>query len=284
MLTEPFAQRALVAALLVGLTCGVLGCYVVLRNMALIGDALSHAVLPGVVVGFWLAGYSVMAFFLGAVGAGLITAWLITLLQRNVSTKPDAVIGIVFTTMFAAGVMGLTALTRKAGVHLDLKDFLFGNVLGVSNDDLLLTGLVAAFTVFSLGLLHRFLLASTLDDTHARISGIATRALHYFLMLVLSFAVVASLQAVGVILVVAMLILPASTALLLTDRFPRMLVLAGVLGMASSGTGLFLALVLDTTPGPAMTLTAAAFYALAVLFSPKQGLLVRPRKAAVAAS
>ncbi|MEL7161223.1 MAG: metal ABC transporter permease, partial [Bacteroidota bacterium] len=142
ILQEVWALRAIVASSMVGLMCGVLGCFIVLRNMSLVGDALAHAILPGVVVAYMLVGYSTLAFFSGAVVAGLITAFGITWIQQSVKTKNDAAVGIVFTSMFSLGVILISRISRQDGVHLDLKDFLFGYALGVSDTDLLLTGLV----------------------------------------------------------------------------------------------------------------------------------------------
>ena len=141
-LEQPYFQRALLAAVMAGIACALLGCFMVLRNMALIGDALSHAILPGVVVGFMIAGHSLLAFFVGSVGAGLLAAVLIAWLQNRGGARNDAAIGIVFSAMFALGVIGISTLTRREGVHLDMKDFLFGNVLGIGRDDLILAGLV----------------------------------------------------------------------------------------------------------------------------------------------
>lgn len=270
---ELYAQRALMASALTGITCGLLGCFILLRNMSMIGDALSHAVLPGIVVGFMIAGYSLFAFFLGSVLAGFITTLLITLVQRNVYSKPDAVIGIVFTAMFALGVMLISWLSRERGVHIDMQDFLFGNVLAISNDDLLLTGLIGLFVILCLVAFYRFFLLTTFEPNMATIQGISTRTMHYFLMLLLSFVVVASLQSVGVILVVSMLIIPASTAYLLTDKLKLMLFLSAVFGLVATVGGLFVAVVVNTTPGPAMTLLSALLYALVALFSPRRGLL-----------
>ena len=270
-----YAQRALLASTLVGITCGVLGCFIVLRNMSLIGDALSHAILPGVVAGFMIAGHNVFAFFVGSVVAGLIAAILITWLQRNARTKEDAAIGIVFSAMFALGIIGISAVTRQEGVHLDMKDFLFGNVLGIGDQDLWLTGLITFFTLVCVTAFYRFFFVTTFQSVIARTSGINANLMHYFLMLLLSFAIVASLQSVGVILVVAMLIIPASTAYLLTGRLKTMLFIAAAVGVISSVSGLILAIIFETTPGPAMTLVGAFQYALAVLFAPKKGLVIQ---------
>jgi len=267
-------QRALIASILVGTMCGVLGCFIVLRNMSLIGDALSHAVLPGVVVGFIIAGTSALGIFLGAVAAGLISAIIMTWIQQNVKTKNDAAIGIVFTAMFSIGVMAISKVSRD-GAHLDLDHFLFGNVLGLSDPDLYLTGFIAAFVLISVVIFYRYLFATTFQPVIAETMGISVKSIHYFLMLLLSFAVVASLQAVGVILVVAMLITPASTALLLSTRLKWVLTIASLVGILSAVTGLVLAVYFNTTPGPAMVLMATVFYLLAVFFAPQKGLLFR---------
>ena len=138
ILQESWAMRALIASTMVGITCGILGAFIVLRNMSLIGDALSHSILPGVVIAFVILGYNTFGFFIGSVIAGLLSAVAITWIQQNIKTKNDAVIGIVFTAMFSIGVIGISSISRT-GVHLDLKDFLFGNVLGVGNEDLYMT-------------------------------------------------------------------------------------------------------------------------------------------------
>lgn len=273
--SEPWALRALLASSMVGLMCGVLGCFIVLRNMAMIGDALAHAILPGVVVAFLLGLGTTLGFFGGAVIAGLITAVAITWIQRNMKTKNDAAIGIVFTAMFSLGVIGISSISRIPGVHLDLKDFLFGNVLGVGNEDLWLTAAITVYVLVCVALFFRYLFLTTFQPVIAETMGISTSAIHYFLMLLLSFAVVASLQTVGVILVVAMLITPASTALLLTDRLERVLILAALFGLLSAVGGLSLAILLEMPPGPAMAVTATILYLTAALFSPKRGLVFR---------
>lgn len=275
ILSEVWAIRAIVASSMVGLMCGVLGCFIVLRNMSLVGDALAHAILPGVVIAFLLVGYSALAFFAGAVVAGLVTAFLITLIQQRVKTKNDAAVGIVFTSMFSLGVILISRIARNDGVHLDLKDFLFGYALGVSDTDLMLTGLVMLYVLLSVAVFYRYLFSSTFQDVVAQTMGIPVKLLHYFLMLLLSFAVVASLQTVGVILVVAMLITPAATALLLSQRLGRVLFIAGFIGMLSAIFGMVVAVWLNTPPGPAMALVATLFYVLTVIFAPRRGLVAK---------
>lgn len=278
---EPYIIRALVASSMVGLMCGILGCFIVLRNMSLVGDALAHAILPGVVVAFMLFGYSTLGFFTGAAVAGLLTAALITLIQQKVKTKNDAAVGIVFTSMFSLGVIMISRISKNDGVHLDLKDFLFGNSLGVSNEDLMMTALVTVYVLVSVAVFYRYLFAATFQEIVAQTMGISVKMLHYFLMLLLSFAVVASLKTVGVILVVAMLITPAATALLLSKRLEQVLIIAGFIGLLSAILGMGVAVLLDTPPGPAMALVATLIYVLTVIFSPQKGLVAKARRRSV---
>lgn len=272
---EAWAIRALLASSMVGLMCGVLGSFIVLRNMALIGDALAHAILPGVVVAFLIVGHSTLGFFVGSVVAGLIAAVGITWVQQNVKTKNDAAIGIVFTAMFALGVIGISKISRRPGVHLDLVDFLFGNVLGVSNEDLYLTLGVMIYVFLSVIIFYRQLFVATFQPVIAETMGISVKTIHYFLMLLLSFAVVASLRTVGLILVVAMLITPAATALLLSNRLHKVVILSGIIGFLSAVLGLVIAIAQDLAPGPTMAVVATIIYLIAAFFSPQKGLVFK---------
>jgi len=275
LFTEEWAIRALIASSIVGITCGLLGSFIVLRNMALIGDALAHAILPGVVFAFYIVGLSTLSIFIGSVIAGLITAIVITWIQGNVNTKNDAAIGIVFTTMFAIGVVGISAINRSPGVHLDLKDFLFGTIMGINNEDIYLLIGIGIYVVISVAVFYRYLFVSTFQPVIAETMGISVRLIHYFLMLLLSFVIVASLRAVGIILVVAMLITPASTALLLSDKLNKVVMISALIGFGSAVTGMFLAIQFNTTPGPMMAIMAASFYILAVFLSPQKGLIFK---------
>ena len=271
-LQQPYFQRALAAAVMAGIACALLGCFMVLRNMALIGDALSHAILPGVVVGFMIAGHSLLAFFVGSVGAGLLAAVLIAWLQNRGGARNDAAIGIVFSAMFALGVIGISTLTRREGVHLDMKDFLFGNVLGIGSDDLILAGLVLIFDFLCVWIFLPYFFASAFQAEVAQTMGIPTRTLHYFTVWMLSLTVVASLQSVGVILVVSMLIVPASTALIISHKLRNVLLAAMGLGALSAALGLFASVLWNTAPGPAITLTATLIYLLVLVGHPQRGL------------
>ena len=279
IISAEWALRALLASSMVGIMCGVIGAFIVLRNMSLIGDALAHAILPGIVVAFVLIGYSTIGFFIGSVVAGLVAAAGITWIQHNVKTKNDAAIGIVFTSMFSLGVMGISYISNRpgGGVHLDLKDFLFGTVLGISNEDIILTAVTLIYTLLSVIIFYRHLFITTFQPVIAETMGISVKFIHYFLMLLLSFAVVSSLRSVGVILVVAMLITPASTALLLSNKLKNVIFLSGLFGLLAAILGLILAIILNTTPGPAMCIVATLIYFLAAVFAPEKGILSKYR-------
>ncbi len=261
-------------SVLVGIACGVLGCFVVLRRMALIGDALSHAVLPGVVIAFMLTGSSgIGGLFLGALLAGLVTAGLIKLVGQYSRTKEDSAIGIVFTSLFAVGIILISSLSR--GTHFDLKCFLFGDPLAVGPDDLLMMTIVAPLVLLTVFALYHRLKIASFDPVVAATMGISVGAIHYLLMGLLSATVVAGLKTTGVILVVAMVITPASAAYQLSNRLWTMLILAGVFGAVSAAAGMSVAFITNSPTGPAMVLVATIIFALAMTLSPSHGLLFR---------
>ncbi|MFZ1703433.1 MAG: iron chelate uptake ABC transporter family permease subunit [Saprospiraceae bacterium] len=270
---SPWAIRALIASTLVGLTCGVLGVFIVLRNMSLLGDALSHSVLPGIVISFLLFGYNSLGFFVGAIAAGLLSTTLITWIQQNAKTRNDAAIGIVFTVMFSLGIMGISWLNNRENVHLDLKDFLFGNVLSVTAADLTMAVIVCVYSIGTIILFYRYFFATTFQPIVAQVMGISVTATHYLLMFLLSFAVVSAMRTVGVILVVAMLITPASTALLYFNQLKKVVVFSGLIGIISALTGFVLAVFLDSNPGPMMVIVAGLIYGVSVFIAPEKGLL-----------
>ena len=269
--------RALIASIMVGGLCGLLGCFIVLRNMSLIGDALSHAILPGIVVAFVIFGYSTVAFFSGSVVAGLFAALLITWMQRNVRVKNDAAIGIIFTFMFSLGIIGISWLSHHQGVHLDLKDFLFGNILAVDQTDVWMTLSMVVVVTLVLIIYYRDLFVTSFQSDLANTLGIHTDFIHYLMMTLLSLSVVASLRSVGVILVVAMLITPASAALLISDRLPKVLATSAILGMISAMTGLLLSIAYDFPPGPSMAVVTTLIYLMIMLFAPQRGIVSRWR-------
>ncbi len=232
-----FIQRALVASITIGISCGLIGTYIMLRRMSLIGDALAHAVLPGVVVSFMVAGKSEIGLFLGAVISGILTVLLIGFVNRNSKIKEDTSIGIIFTGAFALGILLVSQLKQ---VHIDLSSYLFGDVLGVSSGDITLSLIIMGIIVICIILFYKQLLLSSFDPTMAMTIGISTTFIHYMLMTLLSMSIVAGLQSVGVILIIAMLITPPATAYLLSDSLKKILVLSALFGVLSSVIGLYL--------------------------------------------
>ena len=267
-----YLQQALVAAILVGIICGVIGCFIILRGMALMGDAISHAVLPGVVIAYMLGA----SFFIGATITGVLTALAIGYVSQNSRIKDDSAIGIMFTAAFALGIVLITGLR---GTGVDLWHILFGNVLAVSRGDLHVTLGIGVFVLLMILLFYRPLLLSTFDPVMAKATGIPVKMIHYLLMLLLSLVTVASLKTVGIVLVVAMLITPGATAYLLTDRLPVMLSLSAIIGVLSAVIGMFYSVVYDVASGASIVLVASFFFGLAFFFSPKQGIITRKWRA-----
>ena len=261
-------------SVLVGIACGVLGCFVVLRRMALIGDALSHAILPGVVLAFIITqSTDISKLFLGALIAGVVAAVLIRIVSQSSRTKEDSAIGIVFTALFATGVILASSLPR--GTHFDLKCFLFGDPLAVGRDDLIMMGVIAPLVLLAIFLFYNRLKLISFDPVVAAAMGVSVTAMHYLLMGLLSATVVAGLKTTGVVLVVAMVITPASAAYQLCDRLWTMLLLAGVFGAISAAAGMSLAFVTNSPTGPAMVLVATALFAISMLLSPKHGVVLQ---------
>ena len=262
-----FLQKALVTSIMVGIICGIIGSFIILRGMALMGDAISHAVLPGVAISYMLG----INYFYGAVLFGVLTAIGIGVVSQNSRIKNDSSIGIVFTAFFALGII----LISKAQTTIDLTQILFGNVLSVRTSDMILTLITGAIIVLVVIVFYKELLVSTFDETMAAAYGLPTKLIHYGIMILLTMATVASLQTVGVVLVVAMLITPAATAYLLTNRFWLMIALASFFGAISSVIGLFISFIHNLSSGAVIVLAATALFILAFIFSPKQGLLWR---------
>jgi manganese/iron transport system permease protein len=268
-LSYPFMQRALVVSLLVAAVCAVLSCYLVLKGWSLMGDAISHAVLPGIVIAYVLA----IPLAIGAFVAGLSCALLTGYLKENSRIKEDTVMGIVFSGMFGFGLV----LFTKVETEQHLNHILFGNVLGVTTRDLIETAIVAGGTLLIVLLKWRDLLLYCFDPNHARSIGLPVRVLHYGLLVLLALTIVASLKAVGIILVIAMLIGPGATAYLLTDSFERMLMIATATALASAALGTIVSFHIDGATGACIVLIQAAFFVLAFLFAPKRGILRQAR-------
>jgi manganese/iron transport system permease protein len=273
-LAYPFMQRALVVSVLVAAVCAVLSCYLVLKGWSLMGDAVSHAVLPGIVLAHVLS----LPLALGAFVAGLSCALFTGYLKENSRVKEDTVMGIVFSGMFGLGLV----LFTKVDTDQHLLHILFGNVLGVTAQDLIETGIVAGGTLAIVLLKRRDLLLYCFDPNHARSIGLPVRVLHYGLLILLSLTIVASLKAVGIILVIAMLIAPGATAYQLTSSFERMLAIAAAVAMFSAVLGTLLSFHIDAATGACIVLVQAALFVLALLFAPKHGLLWRRRNGELA--
>ncbi|HLR59054.1 MAG TPA: metal ABC transporter permease [Pseudogracilibacillus sp.] len=262
-----FLQKALFTAIMVGIISGVIGSFIILRGMALMGDAISHAVLPGVAISFMLG----INYFYGAVLVGVLAAVMIGVVTQNSRIKNDSSIGIIFTAFFALGII----LISKAQTATDLTQILFGNVLSVRSSDMWMTLIIGAVVLVVVVIFYKELLVSSFDETMAKAYGLPTRAIHYLVMVLLTLVTVASLQTVGVVLVVAMLITPASTAYLLTNKLWIMIVLSASIGAFSSVAGLYFSFVYNLSSGAVIVLVATFIFGLTFIFAPKQGILWR---------
>jgi manganese/iron transport system permease protein len=252
----PFMQNAFWIALIVAPPCALLSCFLVLKGWALMGDAVSHAVLPGIVVAY-LAG---LPLLLGAFIAGLGSALLTGFLADNSRIKRDTVMGVVFSAMFALGIVLHTAFPSE--LHLD--HVLFGNMLGVGSGDLISAALIAVPVTAVLALKWRDLMLHAFDPAQAQVSGLRTGVLHYGLLTILSLTIVATLSSVGLILAIGLLIAPGAIAFLLTRRFGVMLVVAAVVTLAAMLTGVWASFYLDAAPAPTIILVLTGLFILAL--------------------
>jgi manganese/iron transport system permease protein len=268
-LSYPFMQRALAVAILVGAVCAVLSCYLVLKGWSLMGDAVSHAVLPGIVIGYVIG----LPLAVGAFIAGLTCAILNGYLKESSRVKEDTVMGVVFSGMFGFGLVIFT----KVETEQHLLHVLFGNMLGVTWQDLIETAVIAGGTLAIVLVKRRDLLLYCFDPNHARAIGLPVGLLHYGLLVLLSLTIVASLKAVGIILVIAMLVAPGAIAYLLTDRFERMLAIAVAVAVGSSALGTLVSFHIDGATGACIVLVQACVFVLAFLFAPKRGLIAAAR-------
>ena len=263
-LSHDFMRRALMVSALVGGVCGLLSCYMTLKGWALMGDAVSHAVMPGVVVAYALG----LPFSLGAFVFGVGSVALIGFVKQKSRIKEDTVIGLVFTGFFALGLV----LVSKIKSNIDLMQILFGSPLGISRSDVNQT-LIISFIVISILLIFRKdLMLYCFDAKHARSIGINTGILHYLLLTLLSLSAVVGLQTVGIILVVAMLITPGATAYLLTDRFDQMTLLAVISSSFSSILGVYISYWSDIETGGSIVLVQTLIFLIAFLFAPRYGI------------
>jgi len=266
-----FIQRAFLACALIGFTNGFLSAFIVLRRLALMADALSHALLPGVAVGIILFGFAPISLFIGAVTAALMVGLGAEVISRSSRVKEETALAILYTVAFSAGIIFL----QFAPVRVDIDHYLFGNILGVSNSDLWLTYGISFVTIATLVLLQRPLFLMLFDQSVAATQGVNVRALNYLLVTLLVLAMISSLQAVGVILALGLLVAPAATVYLLSDSCTALFWGGGFIGLFGSCAGLGLSLWLNLPAGACIVMFLGLMFCLAYIFSPKYGLIRR---------
>ena len=269
-MSYPFMVRGLMAVVMVGIVCATVGTYVVLRGMAFFGDALAHAILPGVAVGYLVSGGARGPVFWWGLATAVLTAIGIGVVGKGAQIKEDTAIGILFAGMFA---LGIALISTGRSYAVDLAHFLFGDVLGVSRTDLWLTGILGGIVLLTVLALYKEFLVLSFDPILALTLRLPSTLLHYLLLVLIALAIVVSLQTVGVALMVAMLVTPAATAYLLTRRLPTMMVLAALIGALSGIAGLYLSFYISVASGAAIVLVCTAFFLLALFFSPRRGLV-----------
>ncbi|NET59606.1 MAG: metal ABC transporter permease [Symploca sp. SIO2E6] len=269
-LQSSFMQRAIITAVLVGIVCASVGSYLMVQRLALLGDAISHSVLPGLAIAFIIGA----DLFVGAFIAGIMSVVVITWIRTKSPIKEDAAMGIVFSAFFALGITLITIVQKNN--KIDLNHFLFGNILSVSPEDVRNTAMITAIVLAVVVLFYKELMFYTFDPLGAKAAGLPTNLLDFGLMILIALTIVASLQTVGVILVLAMLIIPGATAYLLVKRLHQMMILGSATGVVASISGMYLSYFFNFPSGPAIVLVAFGLFMLAFLFSPTQGVLTHP--------
>ena len=270
LLDFQFLQNALITSVMVGISAGIIGSFIILRGMSLMGDAISHAVLPGVALSYMLGS----SYIIGATIFGMASAALIGFVTKHSRLKNDTAIGIVFSAFFALGII-LISFARSS---TDLYHILFGNVLAVRDSDMLLTAAVLVVVLIAVPLFYKQLKLTSFAPTIAKSYGWNISAINYGLMFLLTLVAVTSLQTVGTILVIAMLITPAATAYQLTDKLLVMIILSTVFGTVSSIVGLYFSYSYNLPSGATIVMAAASFFILAFVFAPKKGLVGQLRR------
>jgi manganese/iron transport system permease protein len=267
-----FMQRSLIVAILVGFLCAVVGSYLMVQRLALLGDAISHSVLPGLAIAFILG----MNIFVGAFIAGVISTMVITWIKTRSPIKEDAAMGIVFSAFFALGITLITIIQKDN--KIDLNHFIFGNILGVTVSDMRDIAVIAAVVLIVVFLLYKELLFYTFDPSGAQAAGLPVNRLNFGLMVIIALTIVASLKAVGVILVLSLLITPGATAYLLVKRLHQVMILGAIIGVISSISGMYLSYFYNLPSGPAIVLVVSGLFVLSLLFSPAHGVLTNVQR------
>jgi len=265
-LAYAFMQYGLIAALMVGILCSIIGCYVVLRSMAFLGDAMAHAILPGVAVAYLLHGNLTV----GALIAAVLVALGIGFVSHKGTIKEDTTIGIIYTAALALGIALISSIRTYA---VDLTHILFGNVLGVGERELWMTAIIGSTVLIITLLCYKPFLVISFDPILAQTMRLPVEFFRNLMLILLALTIVVSMQTVGVGLVAAMLVTPATTSYLLTYRLPTMMALSALIGALSSLIGLYASYYLNISSGSAIVLVATIFFLLAFLFSPRQRML-----------
>ena len=267
-MTYEFMQRGLIASLVIGVLCAVVGCYVVLRSMAFLGDALAHAILPGIAIAYLVGGN----LLIGALAAAIIVAFSIGFFSRGGAIREDTAIGILFAAALALGVLLISRIRTFA---VDLTHILFGNILAVSPASLTLILILSAVVLTTLLVLYRPLLVVSFDPILAKTLRLPVEPLRYLMLVLLAVTIVVSLQTVGIGLVSAMLVIPGASAYLLTRRLPSMMLISAVIGAVSSVLGLYVSYYMNVPSGAAIVLVATVVFLAAFFFAPRRGWLIQ---------
>jgi manganese/iron transport system permease protein len=267
-LSYEFMRNAIAVGILIGILCPVVGTYLIVQRMALLGDAIAHGVLPGLAIAFfWKVDILVGAFI-----SGLFSTFLIAWIRAQSRIKADAAMALTFSSSFALGVTLITLLKSK----LDLDSFLFGDILGVTTMDVQRTTFITLIVLILVKLFYKELLFYTFDKLGAQALGLPINALNYGLMAAITLTIVASMQTVGVVLVSSLLVCPSITAYLLVKELHQVMGLGAILGVIGTISGMYLSYYLNIPSGPAIVLVIFGLFLLALLFSPSQGILTRP--------
>ncbi len=267
-LNYEFMRQAIAIGIVVGILCPIVGSYLIVQRMALLGDVIAHSVLPGLSISFFLG----IDLLIGAFISGILGALAIAGIRSQSRIKVDSAMALIFSSFFALGVLLITVLRNK----LDLDSFLFGDILGVTRTDIHRTVIIAVLILLAIKLFYKELLFYSFDRTGAQASGLPVNAIYLGFMVMITLTIIASMQAVGVILVISLLVGPALTAYLLVKELHQMMLLGAVFGAISAVAGVYASYYFNLPSGPAIVLVSSTLFGLALLFSPSQGILTRP--------